>query len=46
LVPRYLQRLAQEPSCQGIEFKTFLMQRADQSTQIDFDLRSTPKESG
>lgn len=45
LVPRYLQRLAQEPSFQGIEFKTFLMQRADKSTQIDFDLRSTPKES-
>jgi hypothetical protein len=46
LVPRYLQRLAQEPSFQGIEFQTFLMQRETKSTQIDFDLRSTPKESG
>lgn len=46
LVPRYLQRLAQEPSFKGIEFQTFLMQRADKSSQIDFDLRSTPKEPG
>ena len=46
LVPQYLQRLAQEPSFQGIEFQTFLMQRADKSTQINFDLRSTPKEPG
>ena len=46
LVPRYLQRLAQEPSFQGIEFKTFLMQRADKSSQINFDLRSSPKEPG
>lgn len=46
LVPRYLQRLAQEPSFKGIEFKTFLMQRADKSSQIDFDLRSSPKEPG
>jgi len=46
LVPRFLQRLAQEPSFAGIEFKTFLMQRAEKSSQIDFDLRSTPKESG
>jgi Tfp pilus assembly protein PilN len=46
LVPRLLQRLAQEPSFQGIEFKTMLMQRADKSSQIDFDLRSTAKEPG
>lgn len=46
LVPRLLQRLAQEPSFQGIEFKTMLMQRAEKSTQIDFDLRSTAKEPG
>jgi hypothetical protein len=46
LVPQYLQRLAQEPSFQGIEFQTFLMQRAKASAQIDFDLRSTPKEPG
>lgn len=46
LVPLYLQRLAQEPSFTGIEFKTFLMQRAEKSSQIDFDLRSSPKEPG
>jgi Tfp pilus assembly protein PilN len=46
LVPRLLQRLAQEPSFQGIEFKTMLMQRAEKSTQINFDLRSTAKEPG
>jgi len=46
LVPQYLQRLAQEPSFRGIEFQTFLMQRAKKSAQIDFDLRSTPKEPG
>ena len=43
LVPRLLQRLAQEPSFQGIEFKTMLMQRADKSAEINFDLRSTPQ---
>ena len=46
LVPRLLQRLAQEPSFTGVEFKTLLMQRVDKSTRINFDLRSTPKESG
>jgi hypothetical protein len=46
LVPRWLQRLAQEPSFQGIEFKTMLMQRVDKSSQINFDLRSTAKEPG
>jgi MSHA biogenesis protein MshI len=46
LVPRYLQRLAKEPSFQGIEFQTLLMQRVEKSSQIDFDLRSTPKEPG
>ena len=46
LVPRFLQRLAQEPSFQGIEFKTMLMLRVDKSAQINFDLRSTPKEPG
>lgn len=46
LLPKYLQRLALEPSFQGIEFKTFLMQRAKDRAQVDFDLRSTPEEKG
>ena len=46
LVPRYLQRLAQEPSFKGIEFQTLLMERVEKTSQIDFDLRSTPKEHG
>jgi len=44
LLPKYLQRLAQEPSFHGIEFKTFVMQRAKDKAQVDFDLRSTPEE--
>lgn len=45
LVPRYLQRLAKEPSFKGIEFKTFLMQREKASSQVEFDLRSTAEEN-
>ncbi|MBI3562847.1 MAG: PilN domain-containing protein [Gammaproteobacteria bacterium] len=44
LLPKYLQRLAQEPSFHGIEFKSFVMQRAKDKPQIDFDLRATPQE--
>lgn len=44
LVPRYLQRLAKEPSFRGIEFQTFLMQREKTSEQVEFDLRSTSVE--
>ncbi len=44
LLPKYLQRLAMEPSFHGIEFKTFLMQRTKDKAQVDFDLRSTPEE--
>lgn len=40
LLPKYLQRLSNEPSLSGIEFKTFVMQRNKEKTQIDFDLRS------
>ena len=42
-VPRYLQKLSNEPSFQGLEFKTFLMERSDASKQVNFDIRSTPK---
>jgi MSHA biogenesis protein MshI len=42
LLPRYLQRLGQEPGLQGINFETFLMQRPAQGgNHIDFDLKST-----
>jgi hypothetical protein len=44
LLPKYLQRLALEPSFHGIEFKSFVMQRAKDKPQVDFDLRSSPEE--
>lgn len=44
-VPRYLQNLSGEPSFQGIEFKTFLMERQQGSSRVDFSIRSTHKES-
>jgi len=46
LVPQLLQKLALEPSFQGLEFQTFLMQRDNKKPRIDFDLRSTPKDAG
>jgi MSHA biogenesis protein MshI len=39
LLPRYLQQLAKENSFNGIEFKTFLMQRSEESGFIEFDMR-------
>jgi len=45
-VPRYLQNLSNEPSFNGVEFKTFLMEREKDSNRIDFDIRSTQKETG
>jgi gamma-glutamylcysteine synthetase len=45
-VPLYLQNLSNEPSFKGVEFKTFLMERNKGSTRVDFDIRSTQKETG
>jgi len=45
-VPRYLQNLSKEPSFDGVEFKTFLMQRNLDTNRIDFDIRSNQKEAG
>lgn len=45
-VPDYLQRLGKEPSFNGVEFKTFLMERDEGSSRINFDIRSTQKEAG
>ena len=45
-VPRYLQNLSKEPSFEGVEFKTFLMQRNIKTNRIDFDIRSNHKEAG
>lgn len=39
-VPKYLQKLAGEPDFHGLEFKTFLMQRKDKSSLVNFDIRS------
>lgn len=45
-VPRYLQNLGNETSFKGVEFKTFLMERDQGSSQVNFDIRSTQKEAG
>ncbi len=45
-VPKYLQNLSKEPSFEGVEFKTFLMQRNIDTNRIDFDIRSNQKEAG
>jgi Tfp pilus assembly protein PilN len=45
-VPLYLQNLSNEPSFKGVEFKTFLMERNKGSSRVDFDIRSTQKETG
>ena len=39
-VPKYLQNLAQEADFRGLEFKTFLMERKDKSSLINFSIRS------
>lgn len=46
LLPRYLQRLRQEPGLKGMAFERFLMHRPDEhSNHVEFDLRSTPASS-
>jgi len=45
-VPRYLQNLSNEPSFKGVEFKTFLMEREQGTSRVDFNIRSTQKEAG
>lgn len=45
-VPKYLQNLAQEPGFRGLEFKTFLMERKDKSSLVNFDIRSKQNEPG
>ena len=45
-VPRYLQNLSNEPSFNGVEFKTFLMEREQGTSRVDFNIRSTQKETG
>jgi hypothetical protein len=44
LLPRYLQRLAKEPIFHGVEFKTFVMQRDKEHSQVNFDLRSSSED--
>lgn len=39
-VPKYLQKLSEEPDFRGLEFKTFLMERKDKSSLVNFDIRS------
>lgn len=46
LLPRYLQRLSKEPIFNGVEFKTFVMQRDKDHSQVNFDLRSSIEEKG
>ncbi len=45
-VPMYLQNLSKESSFDGVEFKTFLMQRNPETNRIDFDIRSNRKKTG
>ena len=45
-VPKYLQKLSEEPGFRGLEFKTFLMQRKDKSSLVNFDIRSKQAEPG
>ncbi|NIR58008.1 MAG: PilN domain-containing protein [Gammaproteobacteria bacterium] len=47
LVPRFLQRLSQEPMLAGKEFRQFLMSRPEAGPQrVDFSVRTTPPEPG
>ncbi len=46
LLPRYLQRLSKEPVFHGVEFKTFIMQRDKDHSQVNFDLRSSGEGKG
>ncbi len=46
LVPHYLQKLSKEPIFEEIEFQTFLMERPEKSSHIDFYLHSNKKEAG
>ncbi len=46
LLPRYLQRLSKEPVFHGVEFKTFVMQRDKDHSQVNFDLRSSVEGKG
>ena len=39
-VPKYLQNLSQEADFRGLEFKTFLMERKDKSSLVNFSIRS------
>jgi len=45
-VPKYLQNLSQEAGFRGLEFQTFLMQRVDQSSLVNFSIRSKENEPG
>ena len=45
-VPRYIINLGNEPSFEGVEFKTFLLERNLETNRIDFDIRSSQKEAG
>lgn len=45
-VPRYLQRLANEPNFKGLEFQTFMLERDSKERRIDFNVRSTAQEAG
>ncbi|VAW90936.1 hypothetical protein MNBD_GAMMA21-2260 [hydrothermal vent metagenome] len=45
-VPRYILNLSNEPSFEGVEFKTFLLERNIENNRIDFDIRSSQKETG
>ena len=43
-VPKYLQNLSQEADFRGLEFKTFLMERKDKSSLVNFSIRSKQDE--
>ena len=45
-VPKYLQNLSLEAGFRGLEFQSFLMQRVDQSSLVDFSIRSKQNEPG
>ena len=45
-VPKYLQNLSQEAGFRGLEFQTFLMERVDQSSLVNFSIRSKENEPG
>ena len=44
-VPRYIQRLGNEDSFKGLEFKTFVLERDKTNNQVEFNVRSTQKEA-